>query len=430
MRGMTDTEKAQVALREAAAEWAAGLSAPVVDAKDTASKRRDAKLQRAAHRLSGMVKKRGYSNEFPTDQSKRVKLEIDWVPPDLARRVKAKAKREGVSLRTLILRLLRDWLCVPFVLLASPAFAQDALLPHVFTGWLSDDAHQVYPPVKTLAELTQRIDSYFLEAARFPTVGEHIELHSITDGPRLILRYAVTGDGFPARTYEAHAYQAGSGSTCAVLQMPGSGENTGVQVYLGAENDAQMRAALQESCDVYVFAKPNHDFAAIHNGTFKVSWDVIYNRLLNMGGSYSAHYLTNAIAFMRHLQNRYATTYVVGLSQGGGAALQVALQTQPTAAVIASGYSVLSRQLDPGGRDQIILPGASVGGMDLAAELGQRSTQWLFTFGQKDEWFYATDAAQQATCRALDRVRGVSCHIHAGGHEYPLERVRAFLGRP
>jgi predicted HicB family RNase H-like nuclease len=60
--------------------------------------------------IANMAKKRGYSNEFPTDQSKRVKLEVDWVPPDLARKVKAKAKREGVSLRTLILRLLTEWL--------------------------------------------------------------------------------------------------------------------------------------------------------------------------------------------------------------------------------------------------------------------------------------------------------------------------------
>jgi hypothetical protein len=35
------------------------------------------------------------------------------VPPDLARKVKAKAKREGVSLRTLILRLLSQWLKAP-----------------------------------------------------------------------------------------------------------------------------------------------------------------------------------------------------------------------------------------------------------------------------------------------------------------------------
>jgi predicted HicB family RNase H-like nuclease len=59
--------------------------------------------------IADMAKKRGYSNEFPTDQSKRIKLEIDWVPPDLARRVRARAKRDGISLRTLILRLLTEW---------------------------------------------------------------------------------------------------------------------------------------------------------------------------------------------------------------------------------------------------------------------------------------------------------------------------------
>lgn len=106
----TDYQKAQVALREAAAEWAAGLHAPVTDSRDTASKRRDAKLQRAAHKLSGMAKKRGYSRDFPIDQSKRIKREIDWVPPALDRSLRAKLKKEGISLRALTLQLWTDWL--------------------------------------------------------------------------------------------------------------------------------------------------------------------------------------------------------------------------------------------------------------------------------------------------------------------------------
>jgi hypothetical protein len=57
-----------------------------------------------------MAKKRGYSNEFPTDQRKRIKREIDWVPPTLDRSLRAKLKREGLSLRTLTLRLWTDWL--------------------------------------------------------------------------------------------------------------------------------------------------------------------------------------------------------------------------------------------------------------------------------------------------------------------------------
>jgi len=53
--------------------------------------------------------KRGYSREFPTGGSNRKKLEIDWVPPALLRDAKLKAKREGVSLRALILGWLKAW---------------------------------------------------------------------------------------------------------------------------------------------------------------------------------------------------------------------------------------------------------------------------------------------------------------------------------
>lgn len=53
--------------------------------------------------------KRGYSREFTPRTERRVRFEIDRIPPTLMEAVKAKAKREGVSLRTLTLRLWRDW---------------------------------------------------------------------------------------------------------------------------------------------------------------------------------------------------------------------------------------------------------------------------------------------------------------------------------
>jgi predicted HicB family RNase H-like nuclease len=61
-------------------------------------------------KIGNMAKKRGYSTEFPTDHKTRARLEIDRVDPAFVRRVRAKAKREGVSLRTLIQRLLTQWL--------------------------------------------------------------------------------------------------------------------------------------------------------------------------------------------------------------------------------------------------------------------------------------------------------------------------------
>lgn len=57
--------------------------------------------------------KRGYSREFTPKTERRVRFEIDRIPPTLFDAVKAKAKREGVSLRTLTLRLWSKWALPP-----------------------------------------------------------------------------------------------------------------------------------------------------------------------------------------------------------------------------------------------------------------------------------------------------------------------------
>lgn len=57
----------------------------------------------------GMAK-RGYSREFTPKTERRVQLMIDRVPPTLLNAAKAKAKREGISLRALILGWLKDWI--------------------------------------------------------------------------------------------------------------------------------------------------------------------------------------------------------------------------------------------------------------------------------------------------------------------------------
>lgn len=59
-------------------------------------------------KLAAMAK-RGYSREFTPQTERRVRFEVDRIPPTLYEAVKAKAKREGVSLRALTLRLWKDW---------------------------------------------------------------------------------------------------------------------------------------------------------------------------------------------------------------------------------------------------------------------------------------------------------------------------------
>lgn len=58
----------------------------------------------------GVGVKRGYSRDFtpPTDAHARYLL--DKIPAAFWRSVRAKAKAEGISLRALILGLLKDWL--------------------------------------------------------------------------------------------------------------------------------------------------------------------------------------------------------------------------------------------------------------------------------------------------------------------------------
>jgi predicted HicB family RNase H-like nuclease len=57
-----------------------------------------------------MAKKRGYSREFTPKTERRVQLLIDRIPPTLYDAVRAKAKREGISLRALVLGWLKKWI--------------------------------------------------------------------------------------------------------------------------------------------------------------------------------------------------------------------------------------------------------------------------------------------------------------------------------
>lgn len=53
--------------------------------------------------------KRGYSREFTPGRTEKRYL-LDHIPSDFWRQVRSKAKRENVSMRALILTLLKQWL--------------------------------------------------------------------------------------------------------------------------------------------------------------------------------------------------------------------------------------------------------------------------------------------------------------------------------
>ncbi len=57
-----------------------------------------------------MCPKRGYSREFKPHGESGKRYLLDKIPAGLWSDVRAKAKRDGVSLRALILALLKGWL--------------------------------------------------------------------------------------------------------------------------------------------------------------------------------------------------------------------------------------------------------------------------------------------------------------------------------
>ena len=55
------------------------------------------------------MRKRGYSREFTPAPQGHKRYLLDKIPVPLWCQVQAKAKLEGVSIRALILRLLKEW---------------------------------------------------------------------------------------------------------------------------------------------------------------------------------------------------------------------------------------------------------------------------------------------------------------------------------
>ncbi len=67
-------------------------------------------IGRDANEYADRMAKRGYSREFTPRSERRIKIEIDRVPPTLADALKAKVKRKGLSVRSVTLTLWKEWI--------------------------------------------------------------------------------------------------------------------------------------------------------------------------------------------------------------------------------------------------------------------------------------------------------------------------------
>jgi hypothetical protein len=297
---------------------------------------------------------------------------------------------------------------------------------------------QMYPAVTGVDDVTERVDEIFMPASLFPNAyAELVNLsHSYEPlgtsqgAPTVLsLTYEIGG-----QRYTAHAYfiQAADSSTSnAALIIPGSGTNQSSAIY---SNDPKnyhynIRELTERHWNTYVYVKPNEDFLAVHNGVKKLSQEYIIRPHLNAGGSYSCRYLADTMAIVKYMKSAYDKTVVLGLSQGGEAALYNSLQSHPDGTVVSSGYSVLWERLGDGGIGQIIIPGMKeiYGNQRVHEEIGNSNTKYLFTWGRQEQGVYGAEAEVECTAGFFSDLPNVTCEVHGGGHMFPRSLITGFL---
>ncbi len=211
----------------------------------------------------------------------------------------------------------------------SPQLELEILRPAFNDQLVGNDL--VYSSVTNLDSLKAQLDGLHMDPERFPTAWRDLTLGAASFEP---IAYGSTTERLRlpfelGRPLDAYAYVRRNTNTppgiarMAVLLIPGSGFNQSSAIARGDPSNyhgaiIDLAAAVG---DTFVVVKPNEDFLAIHNGTNKLSFNFVYTGLINLGGSYSATYLIQTLALAKHLKASYDGLVVVGLSQGGAAAL-------------------------------------------------------------------------------------------------------------
>lgn len=203
-------------------------------------------------------------------------------------------------------------------------------------------------------------------------------------------------------TYSLHqkndtAYAAFTNSTLsntgncktAFLLLHGTGTNTTSQ-FMQNNGYANILCAVKSKCaeygDVFSYCKPNEDWRAIYWNRKKLG-DYIFGYLEATGHNYGTDYLIENIAFVKYLKQHYERVVLLGISEGGYAALLNSLYSEPDAAVISGGYSisfdtylwsqfVLSSRF--GNLPQVVIRDT------VKNTINANNTKYLFTWGDAD----------------------------------------------
>lgn len=290
----------------------------------------------------------------------------------------------------------------------------------------------LYPEVTNLQQLQKASERIYMPSETIFDAEDKIHNSKLRQQSDSIvqLSYDVVGQ----RTYKGYAYiDRGDVSDTAYLIIPGTGANEAGKIFYSNKEDYHccLRNALDKDADLYVQVKPNSDFLAVHHdGRLLDGTVALFPQLLSMGGSYSTRYLVDTIALAKHLKSEYKKVVIIGLSQGGNAALFVALQVQPDAAIVSSGYSVMNAgSVYIANIKQIVIPGflSRYTPEYIRKVIQQQSTQYLFTYGQAESGLYKHETVKRVSEEFFIGLDNVHFYYHPKGHVFPVRRTIEFL---
>lgn len=323
----------------------------------------------------------------------------------------------------------------------QPLLGDQEVLKEAFTASVNEE-DLYYPEISSTKEVLSFNSSIFTPQQGFETAYEKIKISDAQQvsrkngrGPVIKINFA-----YLDKTYEAFAYgtlpKICEKNSTSALVIPGSGLNQSLEIFQEDNSNYHRgiaRVFRERNTNLYVLIKPNEDFRAWHNGEGrKIDGSFIWNWHLNRFGSYSVSYLVESIAFVKWMKSCFKTTVVAGLSQGGAATLLNGIQTSPTIAIVASGYSVVSNIAEASGHNQIIGVPGYVALMDpvvLKRRLDATPTTWFFSWGKKENGVYKYDALNAISAKALSEISSIHSVIHDGDHEFPIGELRDFLNK-
>ena len=228
----------------------------------------------------------------------------------------------------------------------------------------------------------------------------------------------------------------------AFVIISGTGTNLLKQIFDGNgyhDLNCYVRNLLKPYGDIYIMSMPNEDHRAIFFNKKKATslptvqppYMLTYLNAANK--SLGLNRLIETVAMIKFLKTKYKKVFVLGLSTGGKVALWASLLSEPDAALISSGYSVL---VDNDYNSQLI-NSMTYGNYLLVydkdstrSRLSQLHTQFLFTLAQNDTPIAQSDIDNGYTKNFFSTLSNTSFFYNYTKHAFPpCPAIDSFLQR-